>query len=95
MAEPLATRMELGRWPLAQRIGRYRGKPGMQVAQFRLLRQNLHHLLRVVLPVGRAVDNATVPQPAGQALDEGRRDQPPLVVPRLRPGIRKEDVNAR
>ncbi len=64
------------------------------VGQQRLGREHLQHLLRIGLPVGRAVQVAPGLQPPCELGHERWLDQSPLVVALLVPRVREEDVHA-
>ena len=56
--------------------------------------EHFEHLLRVFLPVGRAVQISAGLQARCEQRDERRLDQPALVMAGLVPRIREEDVHA-
>ena len=52
-------------------------------------RKGLVDVLRIVGPVGGDIQSARIGQPVSNKLQEGRRDDPPLVVPFLGHGSGK------
>ncbi|CAN0619038.1 protein of unknown function [Burkholderia multivorans] len=90
VAEPQAAPLELRDRPV---IGARRIAVG-GVLERRIGAEHLQHLLRVVLPVRRAVQVRAGLQARREQRDERRLDQPALVMARLVPRIGEEDVHA-
>lgn len=90
MPEPQAAALELRHRTIAG-AGRIvlRG-----VFERRVGAQHLEHLFRVVLPVGCAMQVCAGFEMRRELRDERRLDQPALVMARLVPRVREEDVHA-
>jgi hypothetical protein len=61
------------------------------VAQLRACVEYLQHSIRIGLPIGGKAQYPPAAQPVGDQLNERRLDQPPFVVPFLRPRVWKQD----
>lgn len=96
VSEPQSAILKFGQ----RAVGGARGKAvcgigrGDRIEQRAFVGEHRQHLLRVVFPVGGAVNVAAGFEAARQQADEGRLDQAALVVARLVPGIGKKDMDA-
>src|SRR5712691_3488224 len=85
-----AATLELGQRPVC----RSRGEAAGSVLEHGLGSERSQDLRSIVLPVGRRMQKAARNKPEGKLAHEGRLQQAAFVMPLLRPGVGKEDVDA-